>query len=735
MNNLNGNHRSMLKKKIINIPQFIIVSIVVFSYYLQLHAMDIVSTPSMQIGYGVLFGLKLSPDGKQFATGSSDGKVRIWDANTGKVMKTCTVDDTTKVEVLAFSPDGEKVLVTVGHGQYIGWLSISTGKTTPIFTLPEDYNPNYGKIQMTDDASMILITGIDSVRIWNSECNKVLYTFEYSLGLCGLSPDGSKLLTSRNTDKNTPDLKLYELITGSVVTCRIDTIYLDGFSPAFSPAGDKLLIPGWGYSTLHDSHTGVMLDSFPYLTTFKNYGYYVLSDLQGYECAFSKSGSQILIGDALWDLQTKKLIKKFYGTEDLCTKAAFFPDDQKIVLSRFFGIIDVFTTKSMEAIFTNGNHALLCSQQNHNKTPIDFSPDGTRMLTGADLVIREWDIKTGEVTKLLQGHYDYVNSVAYSSDGKYILSGSDDYTAILWNAATYKKERIFKMEDEVLFTDFSADGSVAITMTQDTLKFWNISTGAPIKAVRAHEEFACMTPDKRVLYTNSSGRYYLKFWNPQTGDSTKSVLRNALSVPRISPDGTLFVSDSLGCLVLWSTSTAQRLKVIKAYHNYIRDYAFSPDGSLIVSLSEEDTVKIWKKDTGELLRIFTGYPKNAVFTGFTKDGTNVFTIHDNDVMLLWNVNDLVKNKKESPAVRSIKPHVTITLKNKTLMISTNNMLLSAPLNITLYTMSGKLIQNFRLKPSEQKVFHLSPAVSDGVYFYRVTGENCTNTGLVSSVQQ
>ena len=67
-----------------------------------------------------------------------------------------------------------------------------------------------------------------------------------------------------------------------------------------------------------------------------------------------------------------------------------------------------------------------------------FSPDGTRIVSGSDdSTVRVWDAATGRpVGQPLNGHTGSVTSVAFSPDGKRIVSGSEDKTVRVWDAAT-----------------------------------------------------------------------------------------------------------------------------------------------------------------------------------------------------------------------------------------------------------------------------------------------------------
>ena len=68
---------------------------------------------------------------------------------------------------------------------------------------------------------------------------------------------------------------------------------------------------------------------------------------------------------------------------------------------------------------------------------VAFSPDGKQVVSGSnDETVRLWDAATGAALQTLEGHTDAVNSVAFSPDGKQVVSGSWDKTVRLWDVAT-----------------------------------------------------------------------------------------------------------------------------------------------------------------------------------------------------------------------------------------------------------------------------------------------------------
>ena len=66
-----------------------------------------------------------------------------------------------------------------------------------------------------------------------------------------------------------------------------------------------------------------------------------------------------------------------------------------------------------------------------------FSPDGRRIVSGSDdKTVKVWDAATGQETLTLKGHTGEVHSVAFSPDGRRIVSGSYDGTVKVWDAST-----------------------------------------------------------------------------------------------------------------------------------------------------------------------------------------------------------------------------------------------------------------------------------------------------------
>jgi WD40 repeat protein len=107
---------------------------------------------------------------------------------------------------------------------------------------------------------------------------------------------------------------------------------------------------------------------------------------------------------------------------------------------------------------------------------VAFSPDGRLLASGA-LAIKLWEVASGSEVRTLTGHTSWVNSVAFSPDGRLLASGSWDHTIKLWEVATGREVRTLTGHTwYVNSVAFSPDGRLLASGSWDTtIKLWDIS--------------------------------------------------------------------------------------------------------------------------------------------------------------------------------------------------------------------------------------------------------------------
>ena len=106
---------------------------------------------------------------------------------------------------------------------------------------------------------------------------------------------------------------------------------------------------------------------------------------------------------------------------------------------------------------------------------VAYSPDGKDIVSSNwDGTIKLWSIATGECIKTFEGYTDAVTSVAFSPDGKHIVSGSYDKTIKLWSIATGECIKTFEGHaDRIYSVAFSPDGQTVASASEDgTVRLW-----------------------------------------------------------------------------------------------------------------------------------------------------------------------------------------------------------------------------------------------------------------------
>jgi WD40 repeat protein len=106
-----------------------------------------------------------------------------------------------------------------------------------------------------------------------------------------------------------------------------------------------------------------------------------------------------------------------------------------------------------------------------------FSIDGTRVVTSDGRTARLWDVTSGHAIASLEDGYKH-NAVAFSPDGTRLVTGADDRTARVWDAATGRPIATLAGHGaEVVSVAFSPDGSRIITASADkAVRVWDVST-------------------------------------------------------------------------------------------------------------------------------------------------------------------------------------------------------------------------------------------------------------------
>ncbi|HEY9600008.1 MAG TPA: WD40 repeat domain-containing protein, partial [Allocoleopsis sp.] len=276
-------------------------------------------------------------------------------------------------------------------------------------------------------------------------------------------------------------------------------------------------------------------------------------------------------------------------------------------------------------------------QHTQDVNSVAFSPDGKRIVSGSgDKTVRLWDATTGKpIGQPLTGHKDFVYSVAFSPDGKRIVSGSRDKTVRLWDATTGKLigQPLTGHEEAVSSVAFSPDGKQIVSGSYDkTVRLWDATTGKPMEQpLTGHKSgvsSVAFSPDGKRIVSGSEDNT-LRLWDATTGKPIGLPLTGhrygVLSVA-FSPDGKRIVSGSRDKTVrLWDATTGKPIgQPLTGHKDFVYSVAFSPDGKRIVSGSRDKSVRLWDATTGKLIgQPLTGHEEAVSSVAFSPDGKQI----------------------------------------------------------------------------------------------------------------
>jgi WD40 repeat protein len=135
---------------------------------------------------------------------------------------------------------------------------------------------------------------------------------------------------------------------------------------------------------------------------------------------------------------------------------------------------------------------------------VAYSTDGKTVLTGSeDRTIIQWTAETGERIRTFNGHNGSVFALAYSPDSQTFASGADDSTVLLWDLDSGAILRRFEgHRGQIRTVQFSPDGRILASASGDaTVRLWRIDTLDELLAwAKAHRYIPPLSCDQQQLY-------------------------------------------------------------------------------------------------------------------------------------------------------------------------------------------------------------------------------------------
>ena len=520
---------------------------------------------------------------------------------------------------VAFSPDGK--LLASGDTQ--GKICLRQMPNGQIVQIYSEHQAWVRSIAFDPNGQTLASASRDcTVKLWAITTSQCLHTFKHAKLASGLawSPDGT-MLASVGFDGT---LRVWNSQTGECLkVLRGNASQIA--SVAWSPDGKILACPGGDNTVLlWDALLGELLET---LSEHTGQVWYVAFSPNGKTLASSSHDGTI----KLWNLPSGKCCQTVRGNfGGIAWWLAFNPDGRALAGGCQDGSVrlwEIYTGKSLK--ITQGYTSKVWS--------VAFSPDGKTLVSSNNQSIEFWNTATGDCLQTWHGHSNAVRDVAAGINGQKLASAHHDGTLRLWNVATGICLQTLRGHTNIVRSIvWSPDGHLLASASQDkTVRLWNAHTGQCLNTFEEHlgmVQAVTWHPNGQLL-ASASLDGTVKIWNGDTGEC-RQTLKNEFAVVAVAwnREGQILACGGYeGILRLWDSNISQCLNSLRGHTNAVFSVAFSPNRKILASGSHDNTVKLWDLDTGKCFHTFTKHshwvwsvawhPKGHLLASASQDGT------------------------------------------------------------------------------------------------------------------
>jgi len=516
-----------------------------------------------------------------------------------------------------------KILAKKGNG-----YNVSNNFTHNFFYL-QGHISAVRSLAITSDDKKVISGGDDhTIKLWDISsgmCIKTLEGHTRSVTSVAITPDGKHIVSG--SDDLT--IKLWDIQSGKELqsfeghTDSVNCIAITPNGKIIVSSDGSFLRKSVGVIKLWDIQSGKELQSFEGHTAYVN-------------CiAITPDGKNIVSGSKdktikIWDISNGVCINTLEGHDKAVRRVQIIDNGKKILSGGDDHTIKLWDIQSGICTKTINNIA--------NYGRFNITPDEKKIVSSENSYITIWDIEIDKCIGRFIGHENNITSIAISSNGKKIISGSFDKTIKIWDIQNATLPKIYKIQEGQRWIN-DANSCNFMTYKDETYSISDIESGEIIYTTNEQTLRIEITPDGKNIVDISDNNTF-KILDIQSGKEIQSFEGHTAYVYciAITPDGKNIVSGSDDHTIkLWDISSGMCIKTLEGHTRSITFLAITPDGKNIVSGSDDLTIKLWDIQSGICTKTLEE-KKNKKLKYFynTPDGTKVVSANYDNI-IIWDI--------------------------------------------------------------------------------------------------
>lgn len=616
----------------------------------------------------------------EIASISEDGRVRLWDGNTGLLLYMLNTHPRSVLSTMFF--DHRTLLAALNDGTVQVWRT------------------QFGTLQQTLTGH---VASVSSATFWKDLlafgcCNGTVVLYQFRMDGDAISMSLQRTLEGHEGSiksvvlsshyvvslSSQHSIRIWKAKTGHQlhhITGHAGCDFTDNDAPLSVAIHSLELGDGWlasalsgGTVRLWDIKTGQSWH------TLQGHAGPVLS------IDFSQSGKYLASASAdktvrLWNTTHGNLTQILLGHTDAVLSVGFLELSGQLASTSADGTIRLWdTTPRTRPMSLRGSSVnldwILEAGGNHEYVRA-VSSDCQRLATAAKGVVHIWELQTSKLEWTFDHHKGHVTSLSFSPDGQKLASASLDKTVGLWGLETGELLHILGPHDDIVSrVAFSPDGKLLVSAAAargdlaSILRVWDVMEGSITQSFRNDKDFVAavaFSPDGQRVAWGSCRRnrkaipwdytgYVEEHCNVLivlgllgTGHETKVFYGHNSAIYSIafSPDGRRIASVSMdGIVHIWDANKTVLQQTVRGHlapNKYIvpstlgPSIAFSPDGSRLALgfPTRRGTVKLWNSENGALLQIFQGHTGPVYSVNFSPDSGQLVTTSTDGTLRRW----------------------------------------------------------------------------------------------------